>query len=752
MMRKIARVSERFGSPAQSGSLCSTRFIRTRNSTQWRSLSSRRPYTHSPSFSPKSSYSSSWSWNAQHYRQRQATDLNRGLTRETPVLGSNPDPLKQTPTTTPTAIEQNRLEFRTIIQNGQPDQIMDALLDPRFKNLVQGMPSSVFVEVFQLLSPAYFLDPYRELHRPVHPVAFHVKGYKPLDTIFDDFAKNLSTIVQIRQSAGHVLGLAEYTHLLDCAWSMADADMAEHVWNNMIDDEVVPDVQCYNHYMAAKVWDTAFTGREKYRLRIHHYSYRKRRFNNPSAGWKGWGTAGRSVRKEVLGIFHEMTEQGNVGDEMTYINVMLASARVGYVHGIKSILKTVWNVDVDALLRNADKSRLPAVTDYERSSPLYPSDRLLFAVAHTFGTTNDILAGLRAIEHISEEYNIPIPDTVWLELMERAFVLSRRRFGPDTDRKSRGKVSWDFLFSLYDTMTSETFKVRPTIEVHRYLAKTAWERCRLKDFKHHMELAYEILEETRRKSNTARSILEGYLQKQALSAASSSTTLVNSTVLQSPAFAEAVHTYDILRLQVAQQTLIMEKLARLLLTHHRWISRDNLVTWERCLLPQVLEEWRNFLPHNFNYSTAGGMVRFHGITHWNHRRYTSHQYVPTRCATAANGIEWSGAADLDDDFIWEEFQQSAKGINLDLPPLKRLLSGVSVRVNTIAPEPYDINEGLNGQVTGSGFSVEPEDLDDEVIDFACVPESETDTDLNSISRQRDSPTVVEPNGFNLAYN
>ncbi|KAF7593345.1 hypothetical protein BBP40_011635 [Aspergillus hancockii] len=708
-MRGLVRASERFSSHLVAPSygrnrstpfaLCAgpTRLILARNSTQWRSFSS-----------------SNYLWNVINEPHNGLTFTESRVAKPrlsaTDVLeGGHHDYGHQAaaPVQSIEDVEALRATFYAIIQDGQPDQVMNALLDPQFENLVGSMPQTVFVEVFHLLSPAYFIVPYREIHRPIHPTAIEVKKYESLDSIFDEFANNLATVIRIRQSAGHILGLAEYTHLLDCARSIGDALMADYIWHNMTEDEVIPDVTCYNHYIEAKVWDKSFTGKEKYHLRMTPFAYRKRRFFNPNVGWQGYRTAEQSVRKEVLQIFNEMTELGYHGDETTFINLILASSRVGHVTGIKNVLKTAWNVDVDALLIH-DQSSIPVALPYDRSSPLYPSGRLLFAVAHAFGTNNDISAALRAIDFISSAYDIPVPETVWLELFERSFVLSRPRFGPDAERNAKGKVSFEFLKTLYETMTSETFNVRPTIEMHHILAKTAWDQARLSEFQHHIRAAYDLLRETRQQRRTTREIIETYLGGPSSSGSPRRRLAIDTTALQSRAFAEAVHTYDILRLRTAQQTITMERLARLLFIHHRWTGRDN-PAWERRLLPQVLEEWRDFLPESLTYYTTGGLVQFYGRTNWGQQRVTPHNRVQVRRPTAENGITLDEEArQMDDDFIWAQYLRSNPDLDLEFAPLKRLFSGVIER--TTRSNPADTGrvfrpEKLTADLPGEGYAV-----------------------------------------------
>ncbi|KAF9891780.1 hypothetical protein FE257_003261 [Aspergillus nanangensis] len=558
---------------------------------------------------------------------------------------------------------------------------MDTMIDPRFAGLVESIPNALFTAAFLCLSPAYFVIPYREIHRNLHPTVVKVKQYKSLNSIFDDFAKNLATIVSVRQFAGHVLGLTEYTHLLDCARSIGDALMADHVWHDMTQAGVVPDLKCYNYYMEAKVWDGAHTGLERYRLRVTPYSYRKRRHSN-SYGWKGYGTAGKSVRKEVLQIFDDMLGKGTYGDEATFINVMLASARVGHMQGVKNVLKTAWNVDVDAIMaHHGPQSELPPVTHYSPSSPLHPTSQLLYAVAHALGTNNDIPGALRIIDFIATAYNITIPESVWLELFERTFVLSRRRFGPNADRNLLGRVSYNFFEGMFRTMSSGPFNVRPNIHAHRMLAKTAWERKSFPDFHKHMGSAYELLKSARQERRSARKVVQEYLRKFFVLTAKDRDSPAGLALLQSPQFADAVHAYEIHRLRTLQHTIVMEQLAKLAFVHHRWTNRLDSV-WEHILLPLELEEWRDFMPETFYHPLPTGHLVFHGRTTFSDSRLTPHNKVPVRHRPWGKSTELRDdeAGVLDDDFIWERLKYMDPKLDLSLAPLSRLFSGVGKRV------------------------------------------------------------------------
>ncbi|KAN0068609.1 Mitochondrial ATPase expression domain containing protein [Elaphomyces granulatus] len=625
-------------------------------------------------------------------------------------------------------LESTLSSLYRIFQGGQPEQIMIALLDRRYWPAVKLVPSSVFVEAFNLLSPAYFIEPYRTLHRPLHPMAIEIRGYKPLEAIFTEFTTNLARIVQIRRGAGHKLGLAEYTHLLRCAASMGDAPMAEIIWADMKEDGVKPDVQSYNYYMEANIWDNTYVGREKYRLRVTPFYYRKRRYDSPSTGWEGFGTASKSVRKHAVQIFEEMTEQGIYGDEASFVNLFLASSRVGHGKGMKNILKTAWNIDVDLLMTENDDAKIPPITFYEPTSPLRPTGRLLFAVAHGYGSNNDLNAALRLVDFISRSYNLTIPENVWVELLERAYVLSRKKFGPDQERNAKGQVPPEFVTGIFHMMISEPFNVRPSVQVYRLLAKMAWEASRLRDFLSYMDAAYDLLQETRRERKEARNIVEKLLGYP-FSMVSGEQRSVPESVLQSKAFLEAVNEYEILRLSVAQQTILMERLTRLLLSHCRWMHRDNRA-WERIHLANKLQEWRDFLPGTLHYNTHSGRVLIHGETSWGQFNIRSHNYVPVRRSAGNQTAENGEENEVDDDFLWQAFGNSLDPSIANRAPIRRLFwMPLNYQRDTDHPVMQAYNaeegraEGVKGEIFVNLIGVLPADRIAEAPDRTSAPKA-----------------------------
>jgi hypothetical protein len=120
-----------------------------------------------------------------------------------------------------------------------------------------------------------------------------------------------------------------------------------------------------------------------------------------------------------------MVESGVPGNEETFCLMITAMGREGDLDSIANILKRVWQIDVEALLA-ADETSVPSARSYPEDSPFYPSNKLLFTLAHAYGTNNNIPLALRLVDYVSSQYSlpIPIPIEVWNELFQWTYVLS----------------------------------------------------------------------------------------------------------------------------------------------------------------------------------------------------------------------------------------------------------------------------------------------------------------------------------------
>ncbi|KAJ5098553.1 hypothetical protein N7532_005554 [Penicillium argentinense] len=612
------------------------------------------------------------------------------LPTQSPALGAMAQPAAVANTTLPVWDHPEQEaeyagHFYRVLEDGQPDQVMIAMTDPRSAGLVGSLPQTTFLEALHRLSPTHFVEPFRDIHHPLHSWSVLLSGVKRVEEYFDDFVRNLLTIVRFRTAAGQPLQLGEYTHLLKCARSMGNFPLAKQLWESMEDNRIAPDTTCYNYYMEVQVWDHCYTGPEAYRLRIlpHHYRKRKYEGEQRAVGWQGFGTARMSVRASVMRLFQTMLDDGNLADERTYINLLIASARVGHNKGMRYILKTVWNIDLDAMKAQSvpDDASLPPATPYDPWSALYPTENLLFAVAHALGTNNDISGAVRVVQFISSSYNIPIPGKVWLELLERAYVLSRARTskGERTiQANALGQVSVDLVRSMFDTMTSSPVNVTPTLQTWRFMMNLSIDCGSLEDCKAHLRGAYGLLRDTREKEREARKVVLRCLQP-ALDTAEKQ--IQNGAIqpdpilFQSPLLAQAVQEYDILRLQVYQQTYLLNRCLWVAARVHHWQDTPDKI-WFLQERPKMLEEWQDFVPQvrRIFYDDNTGHMDTKGETRFRSRHWVSDaDIIPVRRMTDQKELFFpTEERVLSEKAVWSRIKERYPYLDTELAPLNRL--------------------------------------------------------------------------------
>lgn len=525
---------------------------------------------------------------------------------------------------------EHAARFYRTVEEGQPDCLMTAMIDPRSAGLVGSLPQTTFLEALHRLSPTHFVEPFRDLHHPLHSWTTLLEGLKRLEVHFDDFTANLLTIVGYRAPV-QPLQLAEYTHLLDCARSMGNAPFAKEIWESMQRREIAPNTACYNHYMEALVWDHCYSGAEAYNLRITPHSYRKRRKGAASSvGWRGFGTGHpNSVRHAVLEIFQTMLREGHLPDERTYINILIAGARVGHNKGMRLVLKTVWNIDMKAMRAEEDSSKLPPLTPYDPWSALYPTENLLFAIAHAFGTNNDIPSAIRVIQHISTTYNVPITEKVWTELLKRAYILCRAKMTDNDSENAKfagtiGRVPMDLVQSLFGVLTSAPYNFTPSLQACRYMLNISMHNGNLEECKMILRGSYKVLQEARKKQTEARKAVLRLLLP-LMEAAEERVTSghpIEEDLFACPMLADAIQAYDLLRLEEFQKAYQLRRCCWSVLKAKGWNDTPDHV-WRTQEIPKILEEWEDFLPDmkNIYLGEQSGMLTIKGKTRLSSRNW-----------------------------------------------------------------------------------------------------------------------------------
>ncbi|KAH8600007.1 mitochondrial ATPase expression-domain-containing protein [Bisporella sp. PMI_857] len=412
-----------------------------------------------------------------------------------------------------TTAQETRLILDALKLN-DPYVLLDTLLHrvrdkgaPALSNL----PPTTFSEILRRLDPHIFVKRYDELYNEFEPKHFNSFGLAKDPSGFHRFSLVILSQVDSIVKARHDIygpSLIEYKYLLKCAKASRNTIYAQIIWDEMKKHSVVPDIQCYNDYLSAKSWTELSNTFQKKHLRVIPIHIRQREREQQRIGLQGHLAKSKHHAGHlymVSEVFKELVASGLRGSEETFCLMIVGLAREAELKGIASILKRVWGVEVGMLMGDGEEEP-PPVKSYRYDSPLYPSEELLFTLAHAYAINNSIATALRIIDFVSTQYNIPISNRVWNELIHYSYVLSRhraRRFDEETGEevmttagRRTGQLSKEALSALWATMTSPPYNARPTLQMYFPFFKNLVKRSRFGEAERLMDQAVKLHRES----------------------------------------------------------------------------------------------------------------------------------------------------------------------------------------------------------------------------------------------------------------
>jgi hypothetical protein len=483
--------------------------------------------------------------------------------------------------------------------------------------LLISTPPATFSEILRCLDPKYFVGRYKQLHQEISPAvakllglseAFDQSGYYKFCTLF---LADIQSILEARHWQ-HPATLSDYKSLLRCARATGHTGVAEYIWTSMTAKKKnysfspklpTPDAECYNSYLSIKSWHDSTNPLLRFRMRVIPDNYGPRSWGAPPYSLKGHAVGGSlSLKAQVSTLFRHMVEAGISGNEETFCLMMVSMAREGDMAGVASILQRVWNIDVQRLT-TSNESEIPLAKRYPGDSPFHPSSMLLYTIAHTYGINNQLPTALRLVDYVSAQYSVPIPVNVWNELLQWTFVLSiqpkdmKRRGEVLHAGKEIGQLPPESVSNLWQTMVSEPYNVKPTLEMYNRLIINLYHRQRYGEMQSRMEEARLLL----------RKDIRSLSHKQAVFNA--------TTRRRSPTHLAERRMRDLVfaRLRVRRNRKYFERWVKLML-HHGSNSLKYNDDWTAKNVPNIIKNWFFFVPRKVRYSIRSGVVRFYSGT------------------------------------------------------------------------------------------------------------------------------------------
>lgn len=474
--------------------------------------------------------------------------------------------------------------------------------DPTY---LSSLPKTTISEILRLLDPQHLFKSVKFLYRYLTPrnIDFLRGEAQQMDEIFKYYKSKVRSITDKLVADGRQLGLQDYRLLLNLARSMGDGDGSVEVWDEMIKHQVKPDTVCYNHYFEARCWEDIYYPMEKTKTRICslYLNIRRTGHNQPQAGKRserkdhlGYKVGSGGLKQEITSKFTEMIARSVRPDGRTYGLLMTAYSREGDLQAVKSILKSVWDVDVDAIMKSEDDFMSPAAIHAD--SPLHPTSELLCTIAHIFGSNSELAVAMRVVDHISRRFFIAIDRETWRELLEWTFALSKLRSKQARDCGLHvGQLPPSSVERLWKIMTSHPYNIKPTIAMIDRVVRSFSRRHQADQMIHHMRAGLKFHESSQ---HTYKKLRLSIVRK----------------TWSKGFFNESKH-----RLQQMAQVSLLRKYRdflfisrwfRLLLRRRRgYRQKDRILIWERQTLPKAIELFWHYRPlRGISYLTASGKI------------------------------------------------------------------------------------------------------------------------------------------------
>ncbi|RFU31766.1 hypothetical protein B7463_g4565, partial [Scytalidium lignicola] len=505
----------------------------------------------------------------------------------------------------PNTIQRDEQALREALRTGNPHSILSAVIgtirhdgNQYVSEILQQLPAATFSEILRSIHPKHFVNRFNKLHQEISPAgakglgfmllgeAAYDQGYRHFCSIF---LSQVSGITEARRKISP-LSLSDYKFILDGARVTGNKSVADYAWNELLQQGIKPDVDCYNSYMATKCLGDILHPAQRFKLQVtpSHLSLRAK--GKPPTSFRGHGAGPETgIKSRITRIFNRMIKSGVLGNEETFCMMIIALAREGDLAGIESVLKRVWDINVHTIMNTLDNSELISPRKFTKDSPFYPSEKLLFTLAHAYSINGSIPTALRLVDYISQSYLLDIPSDVWNELLQWTYVLSTPgSISRTTDRR----LPPEAVANLWATMTSEPYNVKPTMQMYDHLIPNLISRQRFREAEYWMEQAR-------------------YLHKSSVQRLTRNINVSNRRLAKDCAVRSDQERRNIGYLQLRSRInrLYMRRwVKRFIQESNKSLKSSN--TWSTQELPAFFERWNLFLPSKVEYRISSGKVHF----------------------------------------------------------------------------------------------------------------------------------------------
>lgn len=501
--------------------------------------------------------------------------------------------------------------LRAALRSGEPHAVLRSLIRLSFQadkttltGILTSMPANTFSEVLRCLDPKHFLHHYQRLHENISPTNSRLLSLPKVDAIsyhkFSSIFLSLIKEVVAARRQSHPFTAINLRYTLRCARGVGDLRYAEDVWWALTTSGkgcLAPDIDCYNDLLGVICWSDTLNPVRRHRLRNIRWNFAPRSWVTPPVDLESsYRVRENGIGNRVQALFNEMVTSGQRGNEETFCHMIIGFGREWDFAAVESILKRVWNIDVQELLKYKPHSELSART-YPPDSPFYPSQQLIYSIAHCYGSNNQVPTALAILDFISSQYSVKPNKDAWHELLRWAYTLSRptsrppRRAYKNNPVTMNSSIPSESVMNLWKTMVSEPYNVKPSIEMYDLVVRSALSVRKLR-------YAEELMEEGR--ACHKKDVFKlGYIMKR-----------IGKAQKDSQYYEKLARTAHFQQLQIRINRLTIRRWVKLLLSVPHSSSLHKKLSWFARAVPRLVGSWISFVPYRIDYPTATGRVSF----------------------------------------------------------------------------------------------------------------------------------------------
>lgn len=299
----------------------------------------------------------------------------------------------------------------------------------------------------------------------------------------------------------------------------------------------------------------------------------------------------KPVRKQ---LFKGMA-YGTARNEQFLATILVAMSRTGSVRVLSYMLQHFWEVSV-AWDKKTGKYSVSGGAEFPVGSSMRPTAVLLDAVVQAYCCVGHVACALHTVRFLSQRYNVDIPRQTWFDLLSWTYMMTSKPAKTEWMAAGfSGRVLQPISTQMmWLAMTSAPYNVQPGFTQYNLLIKALIQRRKLDDALHLMRQAREMYETQLREYEEA--LME-----------------FAETARQGVRRGEAARRVQQVACQKWYMWYCMQTWCWQILKKARPHSIHDPLAVQ--IIPNIVDEFRPFIPQNAQYRIATGLVRLHEPNH-----------------------------------------------------------------------------------------------------------------------------------------